>query len=57
MTNIEKLRKCVDMIWNYGEIYSEKELYRLQTVILKTYGQHDELEAFLDTVEEVLNGK
>lgn len=53
MTVLEKIKRCVSLVWDFQEIYGEEDIEKFCRNELSTYPQHDEIMEYFKHIEEV----
>ena len=52
MTEEEIVRRCVELVWDFGEIYDNSDIEDFCSKELRTYPQHDKIVAYLNQLTE-----
>ena len=52
MTEEEIVRRCVELVWDFGEIYDNLDIEDFCSKELSTYPQHDKIVAYLNQLTE-----
>jgi len=52
MTVLEKIKRCVSLVWDFQEIYGEEDIEEFCHNELHTYPQHDEIMEYFKYIEE-----
>jgi hypothetical protein len=52
MTVLEKIKRCVSLVWDFQEIYCEEDIEEFCHNELHTYPQHDEIMEYFKHIEE-----
>ena len=53
MTVLEKIKRCVSLVWDFQEIYGEEDIEDFCHYELSTYPQHDEIMEYFKQIEEL----
>lgn len=53
MTILEKIKKCVSLVWDFQEIYGEEDIEDFCHNELSTYPQHDEIMEYFKQIENL----
>ena len=53
MTVLEKIKRCVSLVWDFQEIYGEEDIEDFCSNELHTYPQHNEIMEYFKHVEEL----
>lgn len=53
MTVLEKIKRCVSLVWDFQEIYGEEDIEDFCHNELSTYPQHDEIMGYFKHIEEL----
>lgn len=53
MTVLEKIKKCVSLVWDFQEIYGEEDIEDFCRNELRTYPQHDEIMEYFKHIENL----
>ena len=53
MTVLEKIKRCVSLIWDFQELYDEEDIEDFCHNELRTYQQHDEIMEYFKHLEEL----
>ena len=53
MTVLEKIKRCVSLVWDFQEIYGEEDIEEFCHNELHTYPQHDEIMKYFKHIEEL----
>lgn len=53
MTVLEKIKRCVSLVWDFQEIYGEEDIEDFCHNELNTYPQHDEIMEYLKRIENL----
>jgi predicted RNase H-like nuclease (RuvC/YqgF family) len=53
MTVLEKIKRCVSLVWDFQEIYGEEDIEEFCRNELRTYPQHDEIMKYFKHIEDL----
>ena len=53
MTVLEKIERCVSLVWDFQEIYGEEDIEDFCRKELRTYPQHDEIMEYFKHIAEL----
>ena len=53
MTVLEKIKRCVSLVWDFQEIYGEEDIEDFCRNELHTYPQHNEIMEYFKHIEEL----
>lgn len=53
MTILEKIKRCVSLVWDFQEIYGEEDIEEFCHNELSTYPQHDEIMEYFKRIENL----
>lgn len=53
MTVLEKIKRCVSLVWDFQEIYDEEDIEDFCRNELHTYPQHDEIMEYFKHIENL----
>ena len=53
MTVLEKIKRCVSLVWDFQEIYGEEDIEEFCRNELRTYPQHDEIMEYFKRIENL----
>lgn len=53
MTVLEKIKRCVSLVWDFQEIYGEEDIEDFCSNELHTYPQHDEIMEYFKRIENL----
>ena len=53
MTVVEKIKRCVSLVWDFQEIYGEEDIEDFCHNELNTYPQHDEIMEYFRRIENL----
>ena len=53
MTVLEKIKRCVSLVWDFQEIYGEEDIEEFCHNELSTYPQHDEIMEYFKHLAEL----
>lgn len=53
MTVLEKIKRCVSLVWDFQEIYGEEDIEDFCRNELRTYPQHDEIMEYFKHIENL----
>ena len=53
MTVLEKIKRCISLVWDFQEIYGEEDIEDFCHNELSTYPQHDEIMGYFKHIEEL----
>ena len=53
MTVLEKIKKCVSLVWDFQEIYCEEDIEDFCHNELRTYPQHNEIMEYFKQIENL----
>lgn len=51
MSEIEILKECLILIWNYGELYDENDIKEFQSEHLYLWSQYEEVLEYLNNLK------
>lgn len=53
MTVLEKIKRCVSLVWDFQEFYGEEDIEEFCRNELHTYPQHDEIMEYFKHIEDL----
>lgn len=53
MTVLEKIKRCVSLVWDFQEIYGEEDIEEFCHNELNTYPKHDEIMEYFKRIENL----
>lgn len=53
MTVLEKIKRCVSLVWDFQEFYGEEDIEDFCDNELSTYTQHNEIMEYFKHIEEL----